>query len=343
MKDFVELPVFQESNSDYDDLEARIKKFFLEHFYYPLLAELGIPKTTIQNAPHKNPLMDALYRQKVVFKHGRFGGTFSSSISKELRKIGAIYDAKTKTYQIREAMLPSDVKSVIAAADYTFMRKMAKIDKKLATIVPEELAEKFKCSDIFDKSLWKADVKFKENVKNIAVVPTLTPSQRKKVSDDWENNLKLPIKNFTEEQIKTLRKEIYEHVMGGGRHEQLISPIKLITDTFQKNHSKSLEKAKFLAKQETRLLMAKFKEVKYQDAGVHEYIWRCVHRPHDPTPLDHTLGNVRYSHGLLEGKIFRFDDPPITTNPGQSVRRNNPGTDYRCRCFARPIKRLKEA
>ena len=43
---------------------------------------------------------------------------------------------------------------------------------------------------------------------------------------------------------------------------------------------------------------------------------------------------VREMHKALAGKVFSWDDPPITNEKGD---RNNPGQDYGCRCYARPI------
>jgi uncharacterized protein with gpF-like domain len=86
--------------------------------------------------------------------------------------------------------------------------------------------------------------------------------------------------------------------------------------------------------------MAKFKQVRYTDSGIHEYIWQCVKMPHDKNPKQHVPGNVRYYHGLLEGTKQRWDDPPqVSDDP---IEYKNPGQDYNCRCIARPFLRLKE-
>jgi SPP1 gp7 family putative phage head morphogenesis protein len=76
-------------------------------------------------------------------------------------------------------------------------------------------------------------------------------------------------------------------------------------------------------------MIAAYKKEKYTSAGVNKYKWRCV--------AGSPLHPVRPSHKALNGKIFSFDDPPITTMPGEPVRRNNPREDYGCRCHAVPI------
>lgn len=340
MNGIVELKTFEESPATYDELEDRLNEFFLKFLYIPLVQEIDLPKNIIRNAK-KNPLTDALYRGRVTYSAGAFRGKFNAQISKELKALGAKFDRKTSSYKLPEDEIPTQVKQLISAGDLHFQTQMSKLDDKLAKVIPEELAENFKCADIFDKTLHKADTSFRKNIRNITVTPELTESQRAKIATDWQNNMKLYIKDWTEKQIKELRSKIYEDITAGARRESLIPPILKITKTIQSSHEQALNKAKFLAHQESRLMMAKFKEVRYKDAGIQEYIWRCVHRPFDNTPGHHSPGNVRYSHGILNGKIFKFSDPPVTTNPGEPSRRNNPGQDYRCRCFARPILRKK--
>lgn len=340
MKDYIELRSYEEPLEVYDDLQKRLKEFFLKYLYKPLIAELDLPKTTLQNAK-KSPLQDALFKGTVVYSGGKFKGKFNAQLSKQLRQMGAKFHKRSGTFEIEESKLPTQTQQLIAAGELNFQKKMQKLDRKLAQVVPEELTEHFKCEDIFDRTLFKADTQFKKNVEKVTITPELTKEQRAKISADWQDNMKLYIRDWTKDQIQELRKTVFEHVTRGGRKEALVPPIFEITKTIQKSHDQALSKAKFLAHQETRLMMATLKETRYHDAGIHEYIWRCVHRPFDMSPDRHTPGNVRYSHGQLNGKIFKFNDPPVTTNPGQATRRNNPGQDYNCRCQSRPILRRK--
>lgn len=343
MADFIELKPIEEWKGSYDQVEERLRMFFRKMIYIPLLKKLSLPRKIISNAINRDPLLDALFSKKITYYGGRFSGEFNAATTKTLKKLGAKWDRKTQSFLLEESSLPTEVKAVIASSQVHFVEQMKKIDDHLSKIVPEELATEFKCADIFDKTLFRADRDFRQNVKNITVTPKLTEYQRKRIADEWQNNMQLYIKDWTEEQIKSLRAKLFDDVMSGQRRESQISPILKITKTIQESHEEALNKAKFLAHQETRLMISKFKEVRYQDAGIKEYIWRNVHRPKDTSPNAHIPGNVRYSHALLDGKIFRFDDPPITTNPGETVRKNNPGCDFRCRCFARPLLRKQKA
>lgn len=335
--DVVELTAIKESPRFYDELEIRLKRFFRDKFYIPLLREIDLSVNTIKNSDEYTALKDALFRGVVTFGKNRFSGKFSAQVSKELIEMGAVFEKRTGSFKIQSSFIPTQVSQMVLSGDLNFQKKMHLLDQKLSEIIPEELSSTFKCADIFDKTLYKADTDFRKNVKKIAVVPELTKEERDQISKQWQDNMNLWIKDWTGEQIKEIRATIYQEVMSGSRRESLIPPIMKITKTIQGSHEQSLNKAKFLARQETRLLMAAFKQTRYEAAGSKSYIWRNVHRPKDASPDQHTPGNVRYSHAILDGKEFEWSNPPISTNPGEPVRRNNPGTDFNCRCFSRPL------
>lgn len=336
----IELPVIEEPEKYYLALEERLKKFFKDHIYLPIIKELNMPPVVLKNAVNLNPLIDALFKGTVSYNRGIFSGRLNAGISKELRQLGAKFHAKTGTYRLALANFPKtseamEIKNTIAASYGKFQDTLKRLDTKLAKVIPAKLAEQFSAQDIFDKMIWKADKSFKKNVEKITIAPQLTESQRAKIAEEWSQNMDLWIRNFTEKEILSLRKDVEKSVFEGNRWGDLAK-------TIEKSYGVSNRKAEFLARQETRLLMAKFKEVRYTEAGVNEYKWICVKRPHDNAPpAPHIPGNVRYAHSLLDGKVFRWDTPPITTNPGESVRRNNPGQDYNCRCFGIPLLRQK--
>lgn len=324
----IELKPIKETRAEYEKIEARIKKAFLKIIYLPLLKELSLPKNKIRNAIED--LINSISEGRITYSRGGFRGKFDAKITKELKALGASWDRKTASFTLPLKKIPYEVKIAIQSADSLFRERLENIDRRLAEITPKQLAEHIKVSDIFDGTLWKVEKDFQKSVENITVAPALTDHQAKKIADEWQDNMDYWIENFTEQQITDLRQTIKENFFAGNRYEGLIKGI-------QRSYNVTENKAKFLARQETALLMAKHKKVRYLEAGVKEYKWACVKMPHDKTPKQHTAGNVRYSHGLLEGKIFRFDEPPVTTAPGEPARRNNPGEDYNCRCFAIPI------
>lgn len=335
-QDFIRLKPIMEETSYYDKIEENIKSLFKKEFYFPVLQILNLKQNILQNAV-PTALEDAIRFDKIFYSNGSFSGNFTAEISKELRSYGATWDNQSSSYKIDLDNLPWEIKNVISTSKARFNEKLGAIDKTLSTMDPEEISKKVNIAQYFDSTLWKVEREFHKSIKNITVVPKLTKLERKKIADDWQTNMELDIKKLVESQIIELRQNVYDNVFAkGNRREALIKGLQASYDVTE-------NKAKFWARQETNLLMAKYKETKYVEAGVPEYEWRCVHMPHQPSPkVPYKAGEVRYSHGILEGKIFRWENPPITTAPGQPVRRCNPGQDFNCRCFAIPIVRFKK-
>lgn len=327
----VELLAIREVFKDYDAIEHHILAVFRELFYRPLLAEVGLSYSedeVLKNAKkEEDELIDALRTGKVVFSFGKFHGKFSARVTKELRELGAKWDAKTSTFKLNLSQIPPSLKMVIYASEARIEVQMKRLDDKVAQILPAKIADAIKVSDMLDTNLWKLDKRIQKTLEGVTVSPTLTPEQRRKIADEWQDNLRFWIKDFTADEIVRLRERIQRNTYRGLRRDQVEQAIK-------RSFGVTANKAKFLARQETSLLMAKVKETRYRDAGVNEYKWRCVAgSPKHP---------VRPAHKKLDGTIQRWDDPPVTTSLSEPTRRNNPGQDYNCRCTAIPVVRFKK-
>lgn len=306
----------REKASDYDEIEKEIQRVFREEIYSPLMEEID-QKKVLRNT--LDDLAEAIRSGRIVFDHGRFIGSFDSVTSRELRKIGAKWDRSSRSYRISARSLPIELKPLIWASESRFEKTINRINSRLAQILPEEIAGKVKLENLFDKRIWSVDSDLKSTMKGLTVVPQLTKERAKVISEDYTNNMKLYIQEWTEKEIKELRQKMQVHSFKGLRYEGMIKEI-------QKSYDVSKKKAKFLARQETSLLMTGFKQQRYQEAGVRDYKWRCV--------VGTTRHPVRPMHKKLDGKMFSFDNPPVTSPNGA---RNNPGQDYNCRCVAVPI------
>lgn len=309
------LTPIRETQSLYEALEEEIAKLFREEIYLPILEELDLKKSILKNS--KEDLIDAIDSGRIRFSQGKFSGKFDAATSRELKRLGAKWSQGN--WNLPQSKLPIDVRAAISTSDARFTRTMAAIDKKLSQILPEQIADKLKIQKLFDATLWKLDAEFKKTVKGITVAPKLTDFQRAKIAEDYAKNLSLDIKGWADKEVLKLRKEMQKTTFEGLRYESVVKKI-------QESYGVGKRKAKFLARQETGLLVAKFREARYTESGIREYIWRTViGSPKHP---------VRPMHKALEGKIFRFDQPPITDEKGN---RNNPGEDYNCRCTAIPV------
>jgi SPP1 gp7 family putative phage head morphogenesis protein len=333
-KDYIELNPIRGNPGEWDKIERAIIEKLRKLLYAPIMAEFAdAPHKALKNAVGDyDALFEALRSGRVTFSRGTFSGRFNASTSKELKRLGAQWDRKTGTFKAPMTFLPMDVQNAIRATEYRFHEKIAGIDKKLAQILPENIAGAIRLEHLFDSTLWKTDKDFHATVKGITIAPELTAEQRKKIAEDWQDNLELTVKGLIQEQITQMRKDLQKSVFTGNRYQSAVGAI-------QKSYGVSANKAKFWARQETKLLITKFQETRYADAGIYEYTWHAV--------AGSPLHPVRKQHEALakasqKGKIYRYDDPPITTEPGQPVRRNNPGQDYNCRCHARPVVRFKK-
>lgn len=316
----VELPPIKETTADFDMIEKRIRAAFRKLLYEPLLRDLALPRDTVKNA--RTPLLDAVASGRVVYARGRFTGKFNAALTLELRKLGARWDRKTGSFILPAADQPPELKAAVKASAARFDKALEAADRRLAQILPEEIAGRIKTADLLDSSLWRTDRSVTETLKGITVPPQLTPERRAKIAEEWSGNLDLWIKDFAAEEILELRQKIGAHTYAGTRREY-------VERSIQRSYGVTAAKARFLARQETSLLLTKFKEARYTDSGVLKYRWGCV--------AGSSKHPVRDAHKKLEGKVFSWNDPPITTEPGEAPRRNNPGQDFNCRCFAKPI------
>lgn len=325
-----ELRPLRDNDKDYEAVEKQIRAILKEQIYLPLIRSAGGTSRTLQNA--SDDLLNALITGRVEFYRGTFKGRFGARVSKDLRALGATWDRTTRTFKIPQSSLPIDVRNAISASSSRFEQKLESIDRKLSQILPEEIADHVKISDHFDATLWKVEKEFNSTLKNISVPPQLSKTQISRISSEWQTNTKLSIKDWTQKEIVKLRKDIRESVYAGNRNDSLIEII-------NKSHDRGINKAKFIARQETRLLLTKFKQTRYEEAGVDWYKWMISNHPIQPAGGKYRKGMVRHDHGRLANRKFRWDDPPITNS--ETGARNNPGQDFNCRCTATPIVTFK--
>lgn len=82
-------------------------------------------------------------------------------------------------------------------------------------------------------------------------------------------------------------------------------------------------RAVMIARTEVSRTANELTRARAEHVGSDGYIWR--------TSGD---ADVRKLHRKLEGKFFRWDDPPVT---GENGERSLPGGIYNCRCWAEPV------
>lgn len=86
-------------------------------------------------------------------------------------------------------------------------------------------------------------------------------------------------------------------------------------------------RARVIARDQISKFNANLSQKRQTNAGIDKYTWRTVQD-----------GRVRDRHAHLEGKVFKWSDPPVTVTEGKRAgERNHPGEDIQCRCFPEPV------
>ena len=311
------LKPLQDKPEDYANLEEAILEVFKEEIYLPILKLLGEKKAKLENST--DDLIRAIRSGRVKHFRGHFIGKYSSTLTRELRGLGAKWDRKHGSWKIPLSKLPVEVRDEITSSEAKFKESLRKVSTLLEDMDHEKLAVKVPFDKLFDTTLYKLNKRFKDSVLGLGVVPEMTPKLKEALSEEYVKNLKTAIADFTRKETSQLREKIQDMYLKGHRYDTLVEKI-------QRSYGVSTNKAHFLARQETNLVTAKYRETRFKEAGVDKYIWRCVvGSPNHP---------VRPLHKKNDGKIYSWDKPPVVNDLGD---RKHPGEDFNCRCIAIPV------
>lgn len=297
---------------------ARVLDEFFIYTFWAEIAKILKPVGELQNAK-EDIVIEAIRSGRIEYSNGKFYGKFNSKISKALIDMGAKYNKVTKTFDISQNLLPINVIEAIAASAVlaTTVRKQL-LDFLNSFNIENYMPDLQKVLDVpLDEILEDLDEQAYLTLKDaITIEPKLSPEMKEDLKREYTENVELSIKKFTNQQIIELREIVEENQFKRNSNESLIKQI-------QDRYGVKESKARFLARQETSLLTAKYRKLRYLDAGVTKYRWSTSHDD-----------RVRKMHKDLDGQIFSFDNPPIVNKKGE---RKNPGEDFGCRCIAIPI------
>jgi len=308
----------------YGDTMARaLNEFLYALIYKPILDVLRqVDQSKIKlNAkdPQDLHLMKKI-QDGVILYDGEFMlGRFDAKSAKQIRDLGGEWDPFKSGYRFSPGKLTSNLKTAISASK----ERLKQVNDGLENVLGEaddRIDQALELVDLdapLDEILGGLQAQTVKAMNEIGVKYTLTHGQKETIKKEYTNNMKIYIKDWTEEHIQTLRKDVQANSMAGYRYNKL-------KDTLQYRYGTSKNKAEFLAQQETSLFMAKFRQQRFLDAGVNFYVWQTVRD-----------GKVRPEHQSLHDRIFQFGDPPVVD--AATGRKGEPGEDFNCRCIARPI------
>lgn len=282
------------------------------------MTELEAENIVLQNS--SNPLFEAMQSGRVYYEDGRFFGSFNSVLTRQIKDIGGAYDTKTKTYRLPESQLPISLRIAAETQQSNLKKLQSRLIDRLDSM---DITDEFKQYEFeFVDTINRVNNDLEKTVGKFKVPVVLTASQKKIISEQWAENLQLYVKDWAEDNILKMRRQIAENVVAGSRARDME---KIII----KSYGSSQSKARFLARQETSLLTSKIRETRYKDLGLFKYVWQTAG---DSRVRDEAFGG---NHKRLDGKVFLWDSPPIVDTA--SGRRAHPGEDFNCRCVARPV------
>lgn len=149
------------------EVEDELSRVFREEIYLPLVKIVKQnPRDILSNAKEgTDVLLDAIKSGRIYFYRGQFRGDFNSLISKELRRLGAVWNSGTGTFNIQAAQLSDPIKLAINNSQTTFEKMLIRLEAKLSQILPAKIAEKIQIQKIFEKVIYKVDKEVEDTLK----------------------------------------------------------------------------------------------------------------------------------------------------------------------------------
>lgn len=298
-------------------ISRKIKQFFDDLLFD--FMEAVLKNNRLENALG---LRELIRRGDVVFESGvfRFEHRISNNVAKEIEALGGKFSRALKGYKIDIKKIPPVLQQAIAEVKINNADKVKKIQAYLDNLqdTKQFALDRLKFDDEVIKIGADLDRQFKEVTKPVLeIAPKMTEFQKSEIAKNYTNNLEYYIRKWTDQEIVKLREDIQPLVMAGYRTDSLEKII-------SRHKGVSERKAKFLARQETRLLVAEYTKNRMKQAGISRFRWHTV--------LD---GRERPEHKALNGQIFAFDELPIID--ARTGEKGMPGQAFNCRCWAEAV------
>lgn len=305
-------------------VEKKIMSDMWDMIYKPMFKIMEVEPENIKAKNTIDVIIDALNKGEIFYQDNGFKARkkFSNEVSKELIKLGAEYNKYTHTFVISKNLLSDEILKTISDNLLRAQTKLNMINDFLQYV--EMNLDKIIETMVFDSEivtiLDEVGNEVKVNSNKIKVIaPELTEEQKSEIAQDYTYNMQFYIKKFSKQRLPELREKVQTAILEGYRPDQVENMIK-------KEYPKLAHKAKFLAENETSIMLSALKKSMYKEMGFTEFIWQTI--------LD---GRERPLHKQLHGKVFSFDNPPvIDEDTGQT---GLPGQTYNCRCNMIPIQR----
>ena len=306
----------------FDDKIAReIINWEWNWYYKPILDVLK--SRTVEN--DNNIIFEAIKSGSLYYQNGGFyskSGRFSNTIAKELEKLGAKYSRYGRCYRIAQDKLPQNLSWIIETTRAKTYSDVVAVSQIMIETLGnlDEVIKNLKLVDIAEEMILNLEKRVNDNLKANkleTIAPKMTDIRAREFAKNYTENLEFYIKKWQPEEIVKMRDTVGQMAIDGES--------KLTIQQYIENQFKvSQRKAKFLARNESSIAVTEYLSAKYQEEGFTEFKWI--------TNID---GRERPLHKQLNGKIFRFDNPPVIDE--RTGQRGLPGETYNCRCTFVPV------
>ncbi len=311
----------------FEPLEQAINDIFFKVLWEPLLVVLKKYNLDdkLENAVTTGvaTIIEAMKKNTIVMERNKisvtFTGKFNSTMSKEFKKMGGTYNPKSKSWNVPYKKLPQEINAAqgqIKVQDEQMQREMIQAMPGL-----DQVAELVKQNDEWIEenmhlAIEDMESDWKTASRDLSVSPDFTPEQRENIAREYTFNMQKYVVDFSEKQVVDLRVFMEANLATGARSSTLVKDL-------QNRFSISENKAKFIAKQETRLLSTQYYHERASVAGLRKFRWSTSHDE-----------RVRDLHKHLDKKIFTTDNLPIIHTGKKGDERGLPGQAFGCRCRA---------
>lgn len=302
------------------ELAKAIRNYMKDIVYSPLVM-------IYKNEYNSNVKLNSIDTLKTAINSGRISidsrgyvkGKLSAVISKEIEKLGGKYvngryRFKKIPQELEYTIKQLQIKKETVARQFDEYLKDMESNLKNGYIRDDDPY----INEIFDNIFDEFESQIVGNFRKYMIVPKYNTEIKNQLMDNYINRIDLGIKNMLQNTITNLRKEILEEIRNKGTAPQYLA------DILQNNYGFTQNKAVFIARNETSLVLANYSKARYNDLKIKKFKWQSA-------------GDikVRHLHRELNNKIFSFDNPPIIDE--NTGFRGLPGETYNCRCVMVPI------
>lgn len=139
------------------------------------------------------------------------------------------------------------------------------------------------------------------------------------------------IKTIPHTSLDKMKEIVYDNYMKGATTTDIVKAV-------QKQYGIDKRHARLIARDQVAKLNAAITQYQQRDAGVEQYKWitsRDERVRKGDKMAKGVIDPMGDNHERLDGKIFRWDTPPLVDR--KRGRACHPGEDYQCRCCAIPV------